>query len=180
MRSWPGMPMGRCGSGRTRDFSRRAVAPGAHPGGVTSIAADGGNLIFSAGKDGNLRVWNRQLELIRTIAIGHALELLALNPTGDCLVFRDEDGLHAVHLDFARRILHTNLTQVANAAGPLPQRYLALGRPDWLLQSLPADGTAGVSFADVARAFWKEGRLAEAQAAFSSAQSRPNRAIPRT
>jgi WD40 repeat protein len=146
--------------------ARRAILA-AHQGAVTNVlAAQRGGLVYTCGRDGKLQIWTADLELIRAIPLPPATDLLALNPAGDCLIVNGESGLRAVHLQFARRIL--DLDAGAPVAGSLAGRYLALGRPDWCLQTL-VPGSPGISHAELARAYWQQGRFADAEAEFSKA-----------
>jgi hypothetical protein len=139
----------------------------AHQGAVGAIvAADGGDWVFSAGIDHKLRIWTRELQPIRTIDMNPQLDLLAISPAGGCLVFRAGDGLRAVHLDFARRLMEAN-TGAWNEE-QLARRYFALGRPDWMFEILPK-ATPWMSPAELARAFWQAGKMPEARNAFGEA-----------
>jgi WD40 repeat protein/tRNA A-37 threonylcarbamoyl transferase component Bud32 len=142
----------------------------AHQGDISKVVcAERGNLLFSAGRDGKLCIWTKDLDRVRAITIGTDLELLAINPTGECLVFRAASGITALHLDFARRLVEANVGHMDVAGDKRFLRYLALGRSDWFLETIPGGTTPGVSEADKARALWAEGRLADAKNAFSKA-----------
>ena len=148
----------------------RSVA--GHQGDISNVVcAAPVNLVFSAGRDGKLCIWTKDLDWIRSINIGVNLELLAVNPAGECLVFRAASGIMALHLDSARRIVEANVGHVDVTGNMRYLRYLALGRFDWFLETMPGGTIPGVSEADIARALWAEGRIADARKAFSKAIS---------
>lgn len=126
-------------------------------------------LVFSAGWDGKLCVWTRDLDLVRTIDMPASLTLLAVSPAGDCLIFAGDEGFKALHLDFAQRIVDADTGQSAGGRQRLAQRYFALGRYDWALDVPVKNTSSWLSEADRARLLWLLGRYNEAEKAFSNA-----------